>query len=77
MLTCKELTELVTDYLEGRMNFGDRVRFRLHIGMCAHCREFLRERKLAIQTVGALPLEPIPEEVRQELMEKFRDWKRG
>ena len=77
MLTCKELTELVTDYLEGRMGFADRLRFQLHIGMCKHCREFLRERKLTIGAVGALSPEPIPTEVRHELMEKFRNWNRG
>ena len=75
MLTCQELTELVTDYLEGRLSLWDRMRFLLHIGMCKHCRAFLRDRKLTIQTVGKMPPDPIPPDVRDELLDKFRNWK--
>ena len=28
MLNCQQITELVTDYLEGQLSFGDRMRFR-------------------------------------------------
>ncbi len=52
MLTCQELTELITDYLEGRVSFMDRVRFRLHIGMCRHCRAYLDQMKQTIRTLG-------------------------
>ena len=76
MLTCQELTEVVTDYLEGRMGFADRLRFRLHVGMCKPCMAFLRARKLTIQAVGSLPAEPMPTEVRDELLERFKSWKR-
>jgi len=76
MLTCQELTELVTDYLEGHMSLWDRMRFRLHIGMCRPCRTFLHDQKLAIKTLGKMPADPIPPDVRDELLHKFRDWKR-
>ena len=75
MLTCQELTELVNDYLESRLSLWDRLRFRFHVGMCKHCNAFLRARKLTIQTVGRLPAEPIPAEVRDELLRRFKDWK--
>jgi len=77
VLSCQELTELVTDYLEGRLDLGDRLRFHLHIGMCRNCRAFLRARRMTIRAVGALPADPIPSNVRDELLERFRDWKRG
>jgi predicted anti-sigma-YlaC factor YlaD len=76
MLTCQELTEVVTDYLEGRLTFMQRLRFRLHIGMCRHCRAYLRQMKLMIRTLGKLPEEPIPPSVEEELLQRFRDWKR-
>jgi anti-sigma factor RsiW len=72
MLTCKELTELVTDYLEGRMSFMERVSFHLHLGMCDRCRAYLRQMKLTVKTLGKLPDEPIPAGVRDELMVRFR-----
>lgn len=75
MLTCKQLTELVTDYLEGRLSLVDRLRFQLHIGMCRHCRAYLRQMKLAIRALGELPPEPMPPAVRDELRRRFADWK--
>ena len=75
MLTCTQITELVTDYLEGRMPFGKRVMFRLHVGMCRHCREYLRQARLTIATLGKMPETPMPQDVRDELLRRFRTWK--
>ncbi len=75
MLTCQELTELVTEYLEKRMRLWDRLRFRLHVGMCRHCRAYLHNQRLAIKTLGKMPARPIPPDVRKELLERFRGWK--
>jgi predicted anti-sigma-YlaC factor YlaD len=75
MLTCQELTELVTDFLEGRLSLWDRIRFGLHIGMCKHCRAYLHDRRLAIEALGKMPADPIPPAVRDELLQRFRDWK--
>ncbi|MBI3181527.1 MAG: zf-HC2 domain-containing protein [Myxococcales bacterium] len=77
MLTCQELTELVTDYLEGRMSFVKRLGFELHLGMCARCRAYLRQMKMTVRTLGKLPAEPMPAEVRQELLARFRRLGRG
>lgn len=74
MLTCQELTELVTDYLEERLSFMDRLRFRAHIGMCRHCRAYLDQMKQTIRVLGKLPAERIPPDVRDELLACFRRW---
>jgi predicted anti-sigma-YlaC factor YlaD len=76
MMTCREVTELVTAYLERRLSLRDRVRFQLHIGMCRHCRRYLRQMRLTVQTVGQLPREPLPDPLREELLRRFRDWKK-
>ncbi len=73
MLTCKEITEFVTDYLEGRMPFTRRLKFCLHLGMCDRCRAYLRQMKMTVRTLGKLPDEPIPPDVREELLARFRD----
>ena len=75
-MTCKELTELVTDYLEGRQSFLDRARFELHVGMCRHCRAHLRQMKHTVQVLGSLPEETIRQEISNELLERFRNWHR-
>ncbi len=76
MLTCRDITEIVTDYLEGRMTLGTRMRFHMHLGMCKHCRAYLRQMKNTIETLGRLPEEPVPPELREELLRRFRSWKR-
>lgn len=75
MLTCQALTEIVTDYLEGRLSFKDRVRFLFHVGMCRHCRAYLGQMKQTVRTLGKLPAEGIPPEVRDVLLARFRTWK--
>lgn len=77
MLSCKQLTELVTAYLEHKMSLGERLRFQLHLGMCKHCRAYLRQMKQTIETLGRLPVEQIPDGVRGELLHRFKSWKPG
>ena len=75
MLTCQELTELVTDRLEGRLSLADRLRFHLHLGLCRHCRAYLRQMKRTIGLTAEVPPEPMPEDVQRELLARFRTWK--
>ena len=74
MLTCQEVTWLVTDYLEGKLSWKDVLRFQLHIGMCIHCRRYLREMKVTVRTLGMLPRGAIGGEAMNALMERFRNW---
>ncbi len=73
MLTCKEITELVTDYLEGRLSFGRRLSFLMHVGRCKDCRAYLRQMRVTVRTLGELPNEPMPANVRDELVARFRN----
>lgn len=75
MLSCKEVTEIVTDYVEGRMRLVDRMRFQMHVGMCKHCRAYLRQMKATVAALGRLPDDaPMPDGVRDELRERFARW---
>lgn len=67
MLSCAEVTELVTSYLDKRMPFAQRMSFRMHIAMCPPCRRYLRQVRATIALTGKMPAEPIPAEVRDEL----------
>jgi predicted anti-sigma-YlaC factor YlaD len=77
MLACREITELVTDFVEGRLSWWDRVRFQLHVGMCRHCREYLRQMRATQQLIGTVPPQPVPPDVEAELLRRFRDWKKS
>ena len=71
-MTCQQLTELVTDYLEGRLSVRQWMAFHMHLGMCSHCRAYLRQMKVTVRTMGKLPEESIPAEVRDDLLARFR-----
>lgn len=73
MLTCRDVTERVTDYVEGAMPYGQRVSLWIHLAMCPHCRAYLRQYRDTIATLGQLPDEPPPPECRDELLRRFRD----
>ncbi len=38
MMSCKEFSELITEYLEGQMPMGQRMSFWLHKAMCGPCK---------------------------------------
>lgn len=76
MLTCQELTELVTDYLEGRMSSQERLEFDKHVGLCRHCRAYLREMQTTVALLGQVPGEPVPDHLMDELRERFAEWKK-
>ena len=77
MLTCQELTELITDYLEGRLPLARRLSFQMHLGMCRNCRAYVEQMRATLRAVGATRAQEseMPAEVRDELMRRFRDWK--
>jgi predicted anti-sigma-YlaC factor YlaD len=76
MLTCRELTELVTDYLDGHLSLVERLRFEMHLGICSHCRAYLRQMKQTIRALGTLREEDIPDDVSQRLLARFQSWKK-
>lgn len=75
--TCREIAQLVTDYLDGSLTFSERVRFQLHLGLCFACRNYLRQMKYTIAALRQLPPEPVPPHVKEELVKRFRTWKQG
>jgi anti-sigma factor RsiW len=75
-MTCQELVEVITDYIEGAMSAGDRQRFEAHLDECHYCANYLDQMRTVIGTLGAVDAESIPADARAELLEAFRGWKR-
>lgn len=76
-MTCKELVELVTEYLEGALPVDDVARFEEHVVTCPPCQLHLEQMRRTIETVGRIPEESLSSDVERDLLEAFRSWKRG
>ena len=74
-LTCKEVVELVTEYLEGEMSRSDRRRFDGHLSECPHCREFLLQMRTTIAVSGQLSVDDLTPDLQEDFTALFRDWK--
>ena len=75
-LTCKELVELVTDYLEGALTPRDRRHFEEHLVVCDGCTSYLDSIRLTIRITGRLIEGELSPELERELVAAFRGWKR-
>jgi anti-sigma factor RsiW len=74
-LACQELVELVTDYLEGRLEPADRERFDGHIAGCDACTAYLEQMRMTLVALGRIPEETISAQAREELLVAFRNWR--
>ena len=73
-LTCAEVVELVTDYLEGRLSVGDTERFEEHLAFCDGCQSYLRQMRATIVAAGRLREDDWPSGLHERLLEAFRSW---
>lgn len=73
-LTCRELVELVTDYLEGALSPADLRRFEEHIGGCDGCTEYLAQFKRTIDLTGTLTPRDLTPDAETALLSAFRSW---
>jgi anti-sigma factor RsiW len=73
-LTCAEVVELVTDYLEGRLSPEERLRFDEHVTGCDGCVAYLDQMRDTIATAGRLRDSDVPPDLEERLLETFRDW---
>jgi anti-sigma factor RsiW len=76
-ITCQELTEVLTDYLEGDMAPEDVARFEAHLAVCDGCVTYVEQMRTAIRTVHALRPVEVEATVPEDLLAAFRAWKRG
>jgi anti-sigma factor RsiW len=76
-MPCRELVELITEYLEDRLSRLHRARFEAHLAECEACRTYLEQFRQTIRVLGRLPEESLSLEARRALLGAFRGWSRG
>ncbi len=76
-LTCKEVVELVTEYLENVLLPGLRKQFEEHVADCPGCTNYIEQVQLTVGMLQQLAQEPVFPETKQKLLEVFRYWKQS
>jgi anti-sigma factor RsiW len=75
-VTCQELVELVSDYLEGRLAAADADRFEAHLALCDGCRAYVELMRGTLRELGHLELpDSLSLEAEDRLLRAFRDWR--
>jgi anti-sigma factor RsiW len=75
-MTCKELVELVTEYLDGTLPEDLRLRMEQHLSGCSGCTNYLEQMRQTIRLTGQLKEESLTPPQRDDLLRMFRGWKR-
>jgi anti-sigma factor RsiW len=75
-LTCQELVELVTDYLDGALDEDTANRFERHLALCPGCDTYLDQMKATAALLGKIPVETLSEEMQATLLGTFRGFPR-
>jgi anti-sigma factor RsiW len=73
-LSCREVVELVTAYLEGALSLEDRMRFENHLAACDGCTMYLEQMRRTIELTGMLRVDDVSPGAMAKLMHAFRDW---
>ena len=76
-LTCQQLAEIITDYLEGALSEADRQRFHAHLAECDDCTLYVEQMRTTIAVTGRLAAGDIAPRVKLELLAAFRGWSGG
>ena len=74
-LSCQELVELVTEYLEGALPEADRRRLEEHISGCDGCRDYIGQIEAAVALTNRAQPPSLTPQAQEALLAAFRSWK--
>jgi anti-sigma factor RsiW len=76
MLSCREIVELVTDYLEGDLDATTTTAFEAHLDVCPGCQRYVEQIRETVTTLGDVSSDNLPAEAQAGLLEAFRAFRR-
>ena len=71
-MTCRELVDRITDYVEGTLPEADRRRFESHLAECPYCRAYVDQMRATIARLGQQREESLNPATRERLLAGFR-----
>ncbi len=76
-LTCQQVVELVTEYLEHTLLPQLQEQFEKHLVQCPGCMTYLEQVQKTTMLLRTLAQEPMFPGTKQELLELFQQWKQA
>jgi anti-sigma factor RsiW len=76
-MTCRELTELLIDYIQGELDADLCEHICRHLSACPPCETFVATYRITIQLTRRLPAAPMPPELAARLQEAMRRYEGG
>ena len=74
-ISCQEVVEIVTDYLEGQLDEATRAELEAHLALCPGCDLYLEQMRATIDELGHVPVETLSEQAQSDLMAAFRTFR--
>lgn len=60
MLSCKEVAQQASDYIDQQYNWRQRMAFRLHLFICGNCRRYISQLRSSIESLKLVKSQPQP-----------------
>lgn len=60
MLSCKEVAQQASDYIDQQYSWRQRMAFRLHLFICGNCRRYISQLRSSIESLKLLKRRPQP-----------------
>jgi anti-sigma factor RsiW len=73
-LTCAQVVELVTTYLDGRLSPENTERCEEHLAFCGGCSTYLEQMRATVAATGRLRTADLPAGLQDQLIAAFREW---
>ena len=76
-MVCRDAVALMTQYLDGELAAADRERLEGHLADCPHCTEYLAQLRTTIDALGHVPVDELPDDAVDDLVNLYRRWQAG
>jgi anti-sigma factor RsiW len=76
-MACRELVEIVTDYLAATLPAAELARVRDHLTSCDGCRAHIEQMRATVRVLRSVPEEHASPALANALSDMFRDWARS
>ena len=74
MLTCQELVELITDYVEGALDPERHAEVARHLSECDECLRYASQLQQTGRVLASMPADNLSAQDRAALVATYREW---